>query len=254
MPKLSKVIADAGVTSRRKAAELIRGRRVRIDGEVVTDPARDVDARSSRIEVDGRTVVQEPKVYLLLNKPRGVLSTVTDQRGRPTVLDLLHGVTQRVYPAGRLDADTEGLLLITNDGDLALHLTHPRYGVDKVYEVEVRGKPSRADLLRLEKGVTLEDGPARCARARLLTHGGGLSRLELTLHSGRKRQVRRMMEAINYPVLSLRRTQLGPLTLGRLSPGRWRKLAPAEVARLRAAAQSNAAPQGGGSQANSDKP
>lgn len=253
MPKLSKVIADAGVASRRKAADLIRSRRVRLDGQIVTDPAREVDPRSALIEVDGKAVAQEPKVYLLLNKPRGVLSTVTDQRGRPTVLDLLDGVAQRVYPAGRLDADTEGLLLITNDGDLALRLTHPRYGVDKVYEVEVQGKPSRADLLRLEKGITLDDGPARCVRARLLARGPGSSRLELTLHSGRKRQVRRMMEALRYPVRRLCRTRLGPLTLGRLKPGSWRKLAPAEVARLRAAAKSSAAPLGGGSQARDHK-
>jgi len=210
---------------------------VRVDGKVVTDPATDVDPDRSVVEVDGRRICVEPKVYVILNKPRGPLSTAADDRGRQTVIDLLQGLKQRLYPAGRLDADTEGLLLITNDGDLTLRLTHPRYGVEKVYEAEVRGRPSAAVLRQLERGVMLEDGPSGPARVRLLRAGQQTSRVEVTIHSGRKRQVRRMLKAIGHPVVSLRRTRVGPLTLGNLRPGEWRKLSPAEVARIKRAVQ-----------------
>ena len=242
MPRLSKLIADAGIASRRKAADLIRAGRVRVDGEAITSPGVQVDPTTSRVEVDGRLVAAEERVYLLLNKPADSLSTVVDQRGRRTVVDLVGGVEQRVYPAGRLDADTEGLLLLTNDGELTFRLTHPRYGVEKVYEAEVKGRPSGAALRRLEEGVMLEDGVARAVRARLLEGGGEGSRVEVVLHSGRKRQVRRMLKAVGHPVLRLRRTRLGSLTLGSLQVGEWRALTVAEIEGLRTATEENAAP------------
>lgn len=199
------------------------------------EPGTRVDPGASVVEVDGRRVCPEPKVCVILNKPRGPLSTVSDERGRPTVVELVGGVPGRLYPAGRLDADSEGLLVLTNDGELALRLTHPRYGVEKVYEAEVRGRPSVAALRRLEEGVELHDGPARARGARLVRAGRERSVVELTVHSGRKRQVRRMLEAVGHRVLRLRRTRVGPLTLGRLRPGEWRELSRAEVAKLKAA-------------------
>jgi len=206
---------------------------VRVDGEVVTEPGTPLDPARSRVEVDGRVVAVEPKVYLLLNKPRGPISTVVDQRGRTTVLDLIGDVKGRTYPAGRLDADTEGLLLITNDGDLTYRLTHPRFEVEKVYVAEVEGRPSRGDVERLAGGVMLSDGPAPPARVRLLRGAGPGAVLEVTVHSGRKRMVRRMLEAVGHPVVSLKRIRVGPLELGDLPPGEWRELTATEVASLK---------------------
>ncbi len=235
MQRLSKLIATAGVISRRKAAALVRSGRVRVDGEVVREPGAEVDPDSSRVEVDGRLVTVRPRRYIMLNKPRGPLSTTTDYRGRPTVLDLLPGTAERLYPAGRLDADTEGLLLITNDGDLTYRLTHPRYGVEKVYEAEVKGRPSRATLKKLEGGMMLEEGPTGPARIRVLRSGTDESLVEITVHAGRKRMVRRMLAAVGHPVIALRRTRVGSLTLGNLRPGQWRELTQQELAALGAA-------------------
>lgn len=211
----------------------------------MVSPGAPVDESADRIELDGRLLVVEPRLYLLLNKPRGPISAARAQRGRQTVLDLLGETDARLYPAGRLDADTEGLLIITNDGELTLHLTHPRFGVEKVYQAEVEGRPTQDALDRLRKGVLLSDGPAGPARIRLLRSGEKASRVELTIHSGRKRQVRRMLEAVGHPVVSLTRTRVGPLTLGDLRPGQWRRLTPAEVARLRSAAEKGAASRTG---------
>lgn len=199
---------------------------------MVTNPALPVDPQVARIELDGRPLRIQPRVYLLLNKPRGPLSTALDHRGRQTVLDLIGNPRQRLYPAGRLDADTEGLLIITNDGDLTLRLTHPRYGVEKVYEAEVKGRASQRALSQLRQGMVLEDGPTGPARVRVLRSGGQTSRVELSIHSGRKRQVRRMLQAVGHPVMSLVRTRVGPLTLGRLRPGEWRELTQGELASL----------------------
>ncbi len=201
----------------------------------MTEPGTEVAPDRARVEVDGRLIQIEPKVYILLNKPRGPLSTVTDHRGRRTVLDLLEGLTERLYPAGRLDADTEGLLLITNDGELTYRLTHPRYGVEKVYEAEVKGHPSRAALKRIEQGMVLTEGPTGPARTRALASSKETSLIEITVHAGRKRMVRRMFDAIGHPVVALRRTRLGTLTLGNLKPGEWRQLTPEEINRLKAA-------------------
>jgi pseudouridine synthase len=204
-----------------------------------------VDESADRVELDGRPLVVEPRVYVLLNKPRGPISAARDQRGRQTVLDLLGEKDARLYPAGRLDADTQGLLIITNDGELTLRLTHPRFGVEKVYEAEVEGRPAKDALDRLRNGVLLDDGPTGPARARLLRAGEKTSRVELTIHAGRKRQVRRMLQAVGHPVISLTRTRVGPLTLGDLKPGQWRRLTQTEVAQLRSAAEKGTASSAG---------
>lgn len=212
---------------------MIRAGRVSVDGEVITDPALPVDPQVARIAVNGRPLRPEPRVYILLYKPRGALSTVVDPRGRRTVLDVLGEAKTRLYPAGRLDADTEGLLIITNDGELTLRLTHPRYGVEKVYQAEVKGRPSRRALERLKQGVMLDDGSSGPARVRVLRAGDESSHLEVIVRSGRKRLVRRMLRAVGHPVISLLRTRVGPLTLGGLKPGEWRHLTQEEVERLR---------------------
>jgi pseudouridine synthase len=214
---------------------LIRAGRVRVDGQLVTNPALRVAAQLARIEVDGQPLQFQRRVHIVLNKPLGTLSAAVDPRGRRTVLELLGEMEQRLYPAGRLDADTQGLLVITNDGELTLRLTHPRYGVEKVYEAEVKGRPSPRELQQLERGLMLEDGPTGPAKVRLLRAGDRQSRVELIIHSGRKRQVRRMLKAVGHPVVSLVRTRLGPLTLEGLRPGEWRRLTSREIAQLRRA-------------------
>lgn len=231
--RLAKYLAHAGVASRRAAETLVRAGRVRVDGEIVRDPARDVGDRSA-VELDGQSLsgAQETVVYAL-NKPIGVLSTARDPQGRPTVVGLL-GDSRRLYPVGRLDADSSGLILLTNDGDLANRLTHPRYEVPKTYRVRVADGPvSEGTLAALRHGVTLEDGPTGPAGVRRIGRGG--EELEITIGEGRNRQVRRMCEVVGHRVLALRRVALGPLRLGALAPGEHRRLSAAEVDALRAA-------------------
>jgi 23S rRNA pseudouridine2605 synthase len=229
--RLAKHLAHAGVASRRAAERLIFEGRVVVDGEVATDPARDV-GEDSRVEVDGKAAseVESPVVYAL-NKPLGVISTAQDTHGRPTVVELVPAQGLRLYPVGRLDADSSGLILLTNDGRLANRLTHPRYEVPKTYLARVGGgRVGEGALRALRKGVELEDGltaPARVRRLRSDT-------IELTIHEGRNRQVRRMCEAIGHPVLELRRIAFGPLRLDDLAPGAHRRLSEAEIGRLRA--------------------
>jgi 23S rRNA pseudouridine2605 synthase len=235
--RLAKHLAHAGVASRRAAEELIHAGRVQVEDQVVTDPAHDVGAHS-RIRVDGRPLVgPEPRVVHALHKPPGVLSTARDPHGRPTVLDLLPpGPTPslRLYPVGRLDKDTSGLILLTNDGPLANRLTHPRHEVPKTYRARVaRGPVGESALQALRQGVLLDDGPTAPARVRQPRPGT----LELTIHEGRNRQVRRMCQAVGHPVLALQRVAFGPLRLGDLAPGDHRRLSEAEIARLRAAAK-----------------
>jgi 23S rRNA pseudouridine2605 synthase len=225
--RLNAYIARAGIASRRGADDLIRSGRVRVNGEVA-GLATFVE-RSDRVEVDGRPVEPEPLTYLLLNKPAGVVTTARDPHGRPTVVGLV-AHERRVVPVGRLDADTTGALLLTNDGLLAHRLMHPKYEVDKVYEVDVEGEPSDETLARLAEGVELDDGPTAPAAVRRL----GPSRLELTIHEGKKHQVKRMLEAVGHPVRRLHRSTYAGLTLQGLDPGKWRSLRPEEVARLRA--------------------
>jgi 23S rRNA pseudouridine2605 synthase len=234
--RLQKVLAQAGLGSRRACEELIAAGRVRVNDEVATLGTR-VDPEVDAIEVDGARIgVRQGLVHYLLNKPAGVVTTASDPQGRPTVVGLVPA-EPRVYPVGRLDADTEGLLLLTNDGDLAHRLTHPSFGVDKEYLADVEGRPSRGAVRRLREGVELEDGPTAPARVSLV----GDHTLRITIHEGRNRQVRRMCEAVGHPVRRLVRVRLGPLSDRRLPPGRWRALTQDEVRALERAAAGSAA-------------
>jgi 23S rRNA pseudouridine2605 synthase len=232
--RVQKVLAAAGVASRRAAEELIAAGRVAVDGEVVrlgakADPYRQV------ITVDGERVHTNPLlVYYLLNKPAGVVTTVTDPQGRATVMDLIPS-NPRVYPIGRLDRDTEGLLLLTNDGELANRLSHPRYAIEKTYVAQIRGQLRRQSLRALLSGVELEDGPARALRVRELGSSADRTLLELVLAEGRKREVRRMLAAVDVPLERLARVKVGPLPLGDIGPGKFRPLTGAEVRALYAA-------------------
>jgi 23S rRNA pseudouridine2605 synthase len=232
--RLAKYLAHAGAASRRSAEALIAAGRVSVAGEIVTDPARDVDERSG-VALDGRPLAgSEPRVLFALNKPIGVVSTASDPHGRRTVVELVPARGLRLYPVGRLDADSSGLILLTNDGELANRLTHPRYEVPKTYRARLAGTPiADACLRELRAGVQLEDGPTAPARVRRL--GGRRSDLiELTIHEGRNRQVRRMCEAVGHRVLELERTRFGPLALDGLAPGAYRRVGDAETERLRA--------------------
>jgi 23S rRNA pseudouridine2605 synthase len=225
--RLAKYLAHAGVASRRASEELIRQGRVTVDGTPVTSPATDVSG-TERIEVDGEPVNKEERVVYMLNKPKGVVSTASDTHSRPTVVSLISS-SKRLYPVGRLDADTTGLILLTNDGELANRLTHPRYEVPKTYVATVEGGEVKEGLLRqLREGIELEDGRTAPAKVRQRKPGT----VELTIHEGRKRQVRRMLEEVGHPVRELRREALGPLRLGDLPEGEHRRLTPAEVERL----------------------
>jgi 23S rRNA pseudouridine2605 synthase len=229
--RLARFLAHAGVASRRAAERLVAEGRVTIGGEVVTDPARDVDAASA-VAVDGRRVKPEPREVHALNKPAGVVSTARDPQGRPTVVELVRS-KRRLYPVGRLDADTTGLILLTNDGELAERLTHPRYGVERVYRARVEPRRISAGALRaLREGVELDDGRTAPARVRVVRPG----LLEIAIREGRKRQVRRMCDAVGHRVTALERVAFGPLGMRGLRPGESRRLSAAEVERLRRAA------------------
>jgi 23S rRNA pseudouridine2605 synthase len=221
--RLAKYLAHAGVASRRAAEKLIAEGKVRVGGEVVTDPARDVD-ETSAVEVDGRSVTPEPREVWAVNKPLGVVSTAREPGRRRAITELVES-ERRLYPVGRLDADSTGLILLTNDGELANRLTHPRYGVPKTYLVRLERPPTEAELDRLRHGVRLEDGPTAPAEVERL----GERELEVTIGEGRKRQVRRMAEAIGNQVEELTRTRIGPLELGDLRRGEARRLDRREI-------------------------
>jgi 23S rRNA pseudouridine2605 synthase len=229
--RLAKYLAHSGVASRRAAERLIEQGRVTVGGALVTDPARDVDV-DSQVTVDGRPVSgPEPRVVYAVHKPVGVVSTASDTHGRPTVIELAPAEGLRLYPVGRLDADSSGLILLTNDGELANRLTHPSFEIPKTYLARVGGGPMReAELRALRRGVELDDGLTAPARVRRM----GKDAIELTIHEGRNRQVRRMCDAVGHPVLELRRTAFGQLLLDGLAPGAHRRLGAAEVERLRA--------------------
>ena len=231
--RLQKILSQAGVASRRASEQLMLEGRVSVNGQTIRELGTKADPSRDDIRVDGRRVkVAERHRYLLLNKPRGYVTTRSDPQRRPTVIDLLRGVREYVYPVGRLDFDSEGLLLLTNDGDLAARLTHPRHGVARVYDVRVLGEPDRHDVERLEKGMTIDDrrtGPAE-------VHVVGPAHLVVTIREGRNRQVRRMCDAIGHPVTQLRRIAIGPIRDAKLKPGEWRDLTEDEVRRLRSSA------------------
>jgi 23S rRNA pseudouridine2605 synthase len=243
MPKLrlNKVLAQAGLASRRAADRLILDGRVAVNGVVIREVGTLADPRLDAIAVDGRPLpAAEPAQYVILNKPRGYLTTRSDPQGRPVVTDLVPA-SGRLYPVGRLDADVEGLLLLTNDGALTHRLLHPRYGLPRVYEADVAGRVTPADLARWRRGVALEDGPAVPTVVHLVRASARASRLRLTFTEGRKHEVKRYCLALGHPVRGLRRLSFGPLRLGPLPRGAWRPLTPAEVRALRAAVRSGAA-------------
>jgi len=231
--RLQKVLADRGVASRRKAEELISAGRVRVDGAVVTTLGTQVPA-GVRIEVDGRIVGPAQRHrYLMLNKPAGVVSTARDERGRRTVVDLI-GAKERLYPVGRLDTDSEGLLLLTNDGAWTEHVLHPRYGHEREYEVTVLGEIGMDTIARLRRGIRLEEGVARAVRVEVRARSRGGSRLRMILRTGWRRQIRRMCSAVGLRVIRLVRLRIGAVTLGRLRTGEWRELTRGEVTALAA--------------------
>lgn len=242
MERLQKVIAHAGVASRRKAEELIKQGKVTVNGKVVTELGLKVSPKDN-IEVNGVKIEQEEPVYFLLYKPRGVISAVSDDKNRKTVLDFFPEINKRIYPVGRLDYDTSGLLLLTNDGEFANLLTHPKYEIEKTYIAKVKGIPSREDLKTLQKGVRLEDGLTRPAKVKFLSgdRKKNSAIIEITIHEGRNRQVRRMFEQIGYPVLKLKRESFAFLTLHGLTSGEYRPLTPHEVKQLIALAKSGPA-------------
>jgi pseudouridine synthase len=229
--RLQKVLAHAGIASRRAAEELIVAGRVRVNGAPAhlgqrVDPAKDA------VEVDGSPVPVAPGLrHYLLNKPAGTVTTTDDEHGRPTVMDLI-GEGERLWPVGRLDVDSEGALIVTNDGELTNRLTHPRYGVPKTYLAEVRGRVAPRDVRRLVSGITLEDGPAAARRAVVVEGSADATLVELEMGEGRNREVRRMFEALGYGVSRLARVAIGPVRLGRLKPGTYRKLTGAEIQTL----------------------
>jgi 23S rRNA pseudouridine2605 synthase len=231
--RLNKFLARAGAGARRACDRLIAEGRVTVNGELTSEPWRQIDPERDRVEVAGRPVgLRDKPVHLLLHKPAGVLSTVRDPFGRPTVIGLIGAAAagRRLYPVGRLDGDTTGVLLLTDDGELAFRLTHPRYGIEKVYQVGVTRVLPDADLARIAAGLELEDGPARPDACRRL----GPQRVELVLHEGRKRIVKRLLAAAGYQVTTLHRSLFAGLTADGLTPGTWRPLTPEEVAGLRA--------------------
>lgn len=232
--RLQKVMAEAGVASRRACETLILEGKVKVDGQVVTALGTKVDPEHSKIEVAGTLIGSRQKpIYIILFKPPGYITTASDPRGRRTVMDLLGELPSRVYPVGRLDYDTSGLLLLTNDGSLAHDLMHPSRGVNKTYRVVVQGIPPIEVIKRLRQGVRLEDGLTSPARVILLKEEKGNGLLEITIHEGRNRQVRRMMEAVGYSVLHLKRIAFGPLELGGMKPGEWRFLTQQEISHLK---------------------
>lgn len=233
--RLQKILSEIGVASRRRAEELIIEGRVTVNGRTAAlgmkaDPERD------HIKLDGKLIARpEPKVYLMLNKPRGVVTSLRDPEGRPTVKDYLKGVKYRVFPVGRLDYDSEGLLLLTNDGDFAQAILHPSQKIPKSYLVKVKGNPEEEDIKKLRSGIRLEDGitaPARLQKARSTENN---TWIEITIHEGRKRQIRRMFEQTGYPVLKLKRIRINGIGLGALKSGEYRYLKPEEIAKIKSA-------------------
>jgi len=232
LTRLQKILSQAGVASRRAAETLIAEGRVSVNGTTVREMGTKADPATDNIRVDGRRIKSaEVLRYILLNKPPGYVTTRSDPQRRPTVIDLLRGVREYVYPVGRLDYDTEGLLLLTNDGDLAARLTHPRHGVERTYEARIAGVPDAGALERLRKGIPLDGRRTLPADVRLLTRGRGDRDgvLVMTIREGRTRQVRRMCEAVGHPVRALTRTRIGPLSDRRLKPGQWRELTLEEI-------------------------
>ena len=230
--RLQKYLAQCGVSSRRGAEQIIQESRVAVNGTVVTEMGIKVK-KGDKVTVDGQLVKQEKsKYYILLNKPSGVLSSVKDDRGRDCVVDLIEGIDARLYPVGRLDYDTTGLLLLTNDGDFMQRVTHPSFEIWKTYQAVVKGVPTETDVKRFAEGIMLDDGKTLPAVLDVVGYKGSNAIVEVSIREGRNRQVRRMLERIGHPVNSLKRISFGSLELGDLKPGKWRHVKPEEIARL----------------------
>ena len=235
MDRLQKVLAHAGVCSRRKAEEYIANGRVAVNGQLVTRPGVKVDQEQDKILVDGKPILKEQKIYILLNKPPGYVTTMSDPQGRPIVTDLLPDIKRRVFPVGRLDLDSEGALLLTNDGALTNKILHPRYEINKTYEATVRRTPTSSELHQLEQGILLDGHKTWPAKLRIL-HGQkgkkGMTTIEVIIHEGKKRQVRKMFQAIGHHVFRLKRIAYGGLKLGNLKPGKYRFLTKNDLKKL----------------------
>lgn len=230
--RLQKYLAECGVASRRACEELIAAKRVRVNGEIA-EIGRTIDPAADTVEVDGRTIAQDQKIYIVLNKPAGTVTTASDTHGRKTVLDCVRGVSARVFPVGRLDMDVEGVLLLTNDGELAHRLIHPSFEVKKIYQAWVRGHFAPEAGQRLEQGVLLDDGMTAPAQVEVLRRSQNSTLIQLTIHEGRKREVKRMCAAVGHPVRHLQRVAFGELRANGLRPGEWRYLTPGEIQVLR---------------------
>jgi len=231
--RLNRYLSMCGVASRRKADELIRAGRVKVNDEVVRDLGVKVDPEVDRVEVNGREIKPVRKRYIALNKPRGYLTQLgRSPTGKKTLEELLRNIPERVFPAGRLDYDTEGLLILTNDGELAHRILHPRYRLPKTYLALVKGRVLRNTVRRMLEGAELEDGFTRPDRVRIVEYKGGNTLLEVVFHEGRKHIVKRFLARFGHPVLQLKRIAVGPVKLGKLGPGRWRDLTPSELRRL----------------------
>lgn len=231
--RLQKLLAQSGVGSRRRCEELMLAGVVVVDGEVVTRLGTKVDPSTAVIRVDGKRLPPiSPNVYLALNKPRGVVSTMSDPEGRRTLSDVVADRPERLFHVGRLDTDTSGLIILTNDGDFAQRLAHPSYEVDKTYVAEVTGEVTKATLRKFREGVTLDDGPVTVSRTRIVQHGTGKTIVELVIHEGRNKIVRRLLEHVGHPVTRLTRTRIGPVRLGQLKSGELRELTLEELGTL----------------------
>lgn len=233
--RLQKIISRSGIASRRHAEEMILEGRVSLNGRIVRELGTKADPEKDHIKVDGKLInPNQPKRYIILNKPRGYITSLSDREGRPTVVDLLKGVRTKVYPVGRLDYDTEGLLLLTNDGDLANAIMHPKRKITKTYHVKVNGILDENDISRLKTGIRLKEGRTRPAEIKRLRKTNENSWIEMIIHEGRKRQIRRTLEGIGHPVLKLKRIKIGFLELGGIEAGKYRYLTSEEVLRLKA--------------------
>lgn len=229
---MQKILARAGIASRRKAEEYILQGRIKVNGKVIREIGCKADPDADRITFDDRLIASEEKVYLLLNKPTGYVTTLSDPQGRPKVTDLVADIPQRVFPVGRLDYDTAGALLLTNDGELGNRIIHPSFEINKTYEATVKGRPDVDKLRQLEEGILLDGKKTWPARVRILAEGRHQTTVELIIHEGKKRQVRRMLAAIGHPVIALKRTAYGGLKLGNLASGRYRLLTRKELEKI----------------------
>lgn len=232
--RLQKFLAHAGVASRRASEELIKQGRVAVNGKIITDMGTSVKENDT-VAVDGKIISNyeaNDKIYIILNKPEGYVSTASDQFGRPTVIDLVSEIKCRLYPVGRLDYDTSGLIILTNDGEFTYRLTHPKHEIDKVYEALVSGVPSKSELEQFKIGLKIDDYVTSPAGIEIIDVKGKDAVIQVTIHEGKNRQVRKMCEAIGHKVLSLKRISIGPIALGDLPAGKWRRLSPDEVKSL----------------------